>query len=90
MRLSCITRPILILLVLTCNATPTADDFEQALFKFAMNMDRFVRAYEGCPDAPIEFEPGDCKKVLKGKLDQKLYRDLREQAKKLFDLEEKK
>lgn len=68
---------------------PAVDEFEQKLIKFYFLMDRFLRAYEGCPEQPIDFTPEECK-AAKKLVDQKMFRDLREQAKKIFDLEEKK
>jgi hypothetical protein len=68
---------------------PVVDEFEQKFVKFYFLSDRFLRAYEGCPEQPVDFGPADCK-AAKKIMDQKMFKELREQAKKLFDLEEKK
>jgi hypothetical protein len=76
---------LLSLLVFSIPAQPD-DDFARNLVAFNKPYAVFARRYAGCPDDAKDLSvcvPG------MGRLDQKLYEQSREAAKKLFDLEDR-
>jgi hypothetical protein len=78
-------RLVLILLFLTVAfAAPTAEEFDDRVWKFQRNWDRFLRAHWGCPiDA---HNRADCD-AGQGHPDLKAFRSACEEARKLFMLE---
>ena len=83
----------LLLCSVNVGGVPT-DEFRDKLYTFHRAYDTFLRKYIGCPPPTAKvtgdgYEQVQCDS-LKGVLDQKAWRDAREAAKSLFELEDKR